>query len=53
MKFLDKLVADASANKHAQATLDSGAVIHFYGGGHLNFQINATDAFFGSSPGEE
>jgi hypothetical protein len=53
LKSLDKLVADVNANKDANIVLPSNAVIHLYGGGDTNFQINAADAVDGPSPGKE
>lgn len=53
LKSLDKLVADVNANRDANVVLDSRAVIHLYGGDRLNFQINAADALYGTSPGKE
>ena len=53
LKSLDKLVADVNAKRDANTVLESHAVMHLYGGDHFNFQINAGDALYGSSPGEE
>jgi len=54
LKSLDKLIADVNAKRDANTVLESHAVMHLYGGDlRLNFQINAADALFGSSPGEE
>lgn len=50
---LDKLVADVNANRDANIVLPSNAVVHLYGGGTINFQINAADADGGPSPGKE
>jgi hypothetical protein len=53
LKSLDKLVAEANAQRDANIVLDSHAVMHLYGGDHFNFQINAADAVYGTSPGKQ
>ncbi len=62
LKSVDKLVAGVNANTDASIELASHAVIHFYGVDrnsqyaaidHINFQLNAADAFDGPSPGKE
>jgi len=53
LKVLDKLVADVDADKDANIVLPSKAALHLYGGGYVNFQINAADALDGPSPGKE
>jgi len=62
LKSVDKLVTDVNANTDASIELTSHAVIHLYGVDrnsqyaaidHINFQLNAADAFDGPSPGKE
>lgn len=53
LKSLDKLVADVNASRDANIVLGSHAVIHLYGGDHLNFQLNSANAAYGPSPGKQ